>query len=103
MSRLLREAAFTAVLTVTAPVWAQVPMTAEDLNRQELNRLAYAQQPERIAPPNAVVGDPVGLIVADGIRPAAPRFPGLLTLVGLGLAVGGSVVDTVLVSGPSQY
>jgi hypothetical protein len=102
MTRLLREAAFTAVLTIAAPVWAQVPMTAQDLNRQELNRLAYAQQPGPIAPPDVVVADPVGLIVADGIRPAAPRFPGLLTLLGLGLAAGGSVIDTVLV-GPSPY
>jgi NAD(P)-dependent dehydrogenase (short-subunit alcohol dehydrogenase family) len=52
MTRLLREAAFAAVLTVAAPVWAQAPMTAEDLNRQELNRLAYVQQPARAAPPN---------------------------------------------------
>ena len=103
MTNLLREAVFAVVLTVGVPAWAQVPMTAEDLNRQELNRLAYAQQPGRIAPPNVVVPDPVGLIVADGIRPAAPPFPGLLTMVGLGLAAGLSVVDTVLVGGPSQY
>jgi hypothetical protein len=94
MTRLLREAAFTAVLTLSSPVWAQ---TAEDLNRQELNRLAYAQQPGRIAPPNVFIADPVGLIVADGIRPSAPRFPGLLTLLGLGIGAGGLVVNTVLV------
>ena len=42
MTHLLREAAFTVALTVATPVWAQVPITAEDLNRQELNRLATA-------------------------------------------------------------
>ena len=42
MTRLLREVVLTAALTIAAPVWAQVPMTAEDLNRQELNRLATA-------------------------------------------------------------
>jgi hypothetical protein len=40
MTRLIRKAAFTAVLTVAGPVWAQVATTAEELNRQELNRLA---------------------------------------------------------------
>ena len=103
MTRLLREAAFVAVLAVAAPVWAQAPMTAADLNRQELNRLASAQASGRMAPPNGFVADPVGLIVADGIRPAPPRFPGLLTLLGLGIAAGGSVLDTVLAGGPSQY
>lgn len=99
MTRFLREAALVTLLTVVVPVWAQA-MTAEDLNRQELNRLAHAQQ---IAPPNVLVPDPVGLIVADGIRPAPPHFPGLLTLLGLGVAVAGSALDTVLVGGPSQY
>src|SRR5216684_3077708 len=98
MTRLLRETAFAAVLTIAAPVWAQVPMTAEDLNRQELNRLAYAQQPGRIAPPDVFITDAVGVnaaALAAGIRPPAPRLPGLLTLLGLGVAAGISVVDTV--------
>jgi hypothetical protein len=93
MTRLLREAAFAAVLVVAAPAWAQ---TAEDLNRQELNRLAYAQQPGRVAPPNVAIADPVGLIIADGIRPSPPRIPGLLTLLGFGIGAGGFVANTVL-------
>ena|SRR5258708_322554 len=100
MTNLIRGAAFTAVLMVAAPVWAQVPMTAEDLNRQELNRLAYAQQPGRMAPPNVFIADPVGLIVAGGIRPSPPRFPGLLTLLGYGVWATGSVAGTVLVGEP---
>lgn len=100
---MIRETAFMAVLTVAAPVWAQTPMTAEDLNRQELNRLAPASQPTRIAPANGFVADPVGLIVADGTRPEPSRFPGLLTLLGLGIGAGGAALDTVLVGGPSQY
>ncbi|HEV2188385.1 MAG TPA: hypothetical protein VGR70_14340 [Stellaceae bacterium] len=103
MTRLLREAAFVTVLAVAAPVWAQAPMTAADLNRQELNRLASAPAPAPMARPNGFVADPVGLIVADGIRPPPPRFPGLLTLLGVGVAAGGSFLDTLLVGGPSQY
>jgi len=97
MIRCLREASFIVALTVAAPVWAQPPMTAEDLNRQELNRLASAPQPGPVAPSNVVIPDPVGLIVADGIRPGDPRVPGLLTLVGYGLAAGGTALDAVLV------
>ena len=92
----VREAAFIAVLTVAAPVWAHSPMSAEALNQQELLRIA-TQPP----PPNAVIPDPVGLIVADGIRPSPPRFPGLLTLVGYGVAVGATALDTLL-KGPPQ-
>ena len=102
MTRFIQKAAFVAALTAAAPVWAQAPMTTADLNRQELNRLAAAQAPRPMAPPG-FVPDPVGLIVADGIRPPPPRFPGLLTLLGLGVAAGGSVLDTVLAGGPSQY
>jgi hypothetical protein len=64
MPRFLREAVFTAALTVAVPVWAQVPITAEVLNRQELNRLACAQQPRRIAPPDDFIDDPVGMNAA---------------------------------------
>ena len=103
MIRLLRNAAFTTVLMVASPVWAQMPPTAEDLNRQELNRLAITQQPRWTAPPNMVVDDPVGLIVAQGIRPVPPAFPGLLTVAGVVVAGVASVLDTVLVGGPSQY
>jgi hypothetical protein len=92
----LREAAFIAVLTVATPVWAHSSTSAEALNQQELVRLA-TQPP----PPNAVIPDPVGLIVADGIRPSPPRFPGLLTAVGYGIAVGATALDTLLV-GPPQ-
>lgn len=99
MARFLREAVLVTLLTVAVPVLA-VAMTAEDLNRQEMNRLAHAQQ---MAPPNGFVADPVGLIVADGIRPAPPRFPGLLTLLGLGIGAVGSALDTVLMGGPRQY
>ena len=102
MTRFLREAAFTAVLTVAAPVWAQAPMTAEDLNRQEQNRLAYAQQPGRTTPP-VFIADPVGLIVRDGVRYPSPGVPGLLSLLGLGIGAAGSVLNTVAVGGPSQY
>jgi len=102
MTRLLRQAAFVAVLAVAAPVWAQAPMTAEDLNRQELNRLTSAPATGRIAPPNNFVADPVGLIVADGIRPAPARFPGMLTLIGVGAGITGSILDMVLAGGPSQ-
>lgn len=100
MTRLLRGAVLTAMLTVAAPVWAEVPTTAEDLNSQELNRLAQLQEPGRMAPPNVVIPDPVGLIVADGIRPEPTRFPGLLNLVGYGLAAGGTAVGAVLVGPP---
>jgi hypothetical protein len=103
MTRLLREAAFAAVLTVAAPVWAQVPMTAEDLNRQELNRLAQAPQAGRTAPANVVINDTVGVnaaALAAGKRPPSPPLPGLLTLLGVGVAAGLSVVDTVVVGGP---
>lgn len=93
----LRKAAFIVALTVASPVWAHSPMSAEELNGQELYRLAT--QPA--APPNAVIPDPVGLIVADGIRPAPTRFPGLFTLVGYGIAAGGTALDTLLM-GPPQ-
>ena len=102
MTRFLREAAFSAVLTIAAPVWAQPPMTSEDLNRQELNRLAYAQQPGRTTPP-VFIADPVGLIVRDGVRYRATGFPGLGTLLGLGIAGAGVVINTVAVGGPNQY
>jgi hypothetical protein len=49
MTHLLRGAAFTVALTIAAPVWAQVPMTAEVLNRQELNRLATTAAAPAIA------------------------------------------------------
>jgi hypothetical protein len=106
MPRFLREAVFTAALTVAVPVWAQVPITAEVLNRQELNRLACAQQPRRIAPPDDFIDDPVGVnaaALAAGARPAAPGFPALLPLLGLGVVAAGSVVNTVLLGVPTQY
>jgi hypothetical protein len=88
------------------PVWAQVPITAEDLNRQELNRLVCAQQPGRIAPPNDFIDDAVGMnaaALAVGVRPAAPDFPGLFAILGLGVVAAGSVVNTVLLGVPTQY
>ena len=103
MTRLFRNAVFTTVLMVAAPVWAQMPTTAEDLNRQELNRLANAQQLRWVAPPNMVVDDPVGLIVAQGIRPTPPSFPGLLTVAGVAVEGVASVLGTVLVGSPSPY
>jgi hypothetical protein len=106
MPRFLRDAAFTAALIVAAPAWAQVPITAEDLNRQELNRLAYAQQPGPIAPPNDSIDDPVGVNVAAlaaGARPVAPGLPGLLPMLGLGVVAAGSVVNAVLLGVPTQY
>ena len=61
----------------------------------------YAQY--ALAPhPQSAIPDPVGLIVAEGIAPAPPTFPGLLTLVGLGVAAGATAVDAVLV-GPVPY
>jgi hypothetical protein len=81
-------AALVSALTIAAPVWAQVPMTAEDLNRQELYRLATTTAP-------------LGLIVAEGMRPQPPS-PGLLTAVGYGLATGATAISTVLV-GPLIY
>ena len=45
MTSLLPGAAIAAALTIAAPVWAQVPITAEDLTRQELGQLAATQAP----------------------------------------------------------
>jgi|SRR5580704_15703847 hypothetical protein len=101
-----RETAFTAALTVAMPLWAQAPITTEELNRQGLNRPAYVQQLERIAPPNDFIDDPVGVnaaALAVGERPAAPGLPGLLPLLGLGVVAAGSVVNTVLLGVPTQY
>jgi hypothetical protein len=107
MPPFLREAAFTAALTVAVPVGAQVPIAAENLNRQELNRLADVQQQlERIAAPNDFIADPVGVnaaALAAGVRPAAPGFPGLVPLLGLGVVAAGSVVNTVLLGVPTRY
>ncbi len=106
MPRFSRGAAFAAVLTIAAPVWAQSPVTAEDLNRQELNRLAYAQQPGRIVPPDVFIADAVGVntaALAAGRTFSAPRFPGLLTLLGLGVAAGLTVVDAVVAGDPNRY
>jgi hypothetical protein len=106
MPRFLREAALTAALAVALPVWAQVPITAEELNRQELTRLAYAQQSGRMAPPNDFIDDPVGVnaaALAVGVIPAAPEFPGLFPILGLGVVAAGSVVNTVLLGVPTQY
>jgi hypothetical protein len=61
----------------------------------------YPQYPV-VDPLQVAIPDPVGLIVAEGIAPAPPAFPGLLTLVGLGVAAGATVVDTVLV-GPAPH
>ena len=100
----LRLVAFAAIVAATTPVCAQAQMTAEDLNRMELNRLLQAQQPSRIAPPVAppsvFIADPVGLIVADRARYQPPSFPGLGTLVGLGIVGAGSVINTLVMGGP---
>jgi hypothetical protein len=84
MTSFLPGVAFIAALTIAAPVWAQGPMTAEDLNRQELYRLATTTTPPVAGVP-AFVPDTVGLIVADGIRPEPPS---LLLGVGNALATG---------------
>jgi len=91
------------VLTVAVPAWAHTPTSAEDLNRQELYRLAYVQQTGQVAPASVGVPDPVGLIVADGIAPSPPAFPGLLTLGGLVLGATVSAVNTVVLGDPSRY
>jgi hypothetical protein len=90
MPRISRNAAFVAVLAVAAPAWAHMPTSAEDLNRQELHRLAYLQQTGQVAPTSVIVPDPVGLITAEGITPSPPAFPGLLPLGGP-RAGGGSI------------
>lgn len=95
MTRLLRNAVSTVAFMIAAPVWAHVP-TAEELNRQELYRLANARQAVQVAPAAPFVADPVGLIAADGPWPASSHFPGLLTLGGAALAAGGVALDTVL-------
>jgi hypothetical protein len=50
MTQLLRGVAVTVVLTTAAPVWAQVP-TTDDLNRQELNRVAAKTAAPIVTPP----------------------------------------------------
>jgi hypothetical protein len=96
MTYLLSGTAFLAALAVAAPVWAQA-LTTQDLNRQELNRLATTL----VASPPVVIADPVGLITADGgPKPEAAPFPGLLNLAGFGVWVAGSAVSTVLVGAP---
>jgi hypothetical protein len=41
--------------------------------------------------------DPVGLIVADGaVGPAAPRFPGFASLLGLPLETAGLTLNTLV-------
>jgi hypothetical protein len=106
MTRLLRTTALMAALTVAAPVCAQVPMTAENLNRLEMNRLVYVQvRPAAaypVVPYSVVVPDPVGLTVAEGIRPS-PWVPGLGTLGGLALMGTGVVINTVVLGFPGQY
>jgi hypothetical protein len=103
MPRISRNAAFMAVLAVAAPAWAHTPTSAEALNRQELHRLAYVQQTHPVAPASVIVPDPVGLIVADGITPPPPVFPGLLGLGGLVLGATVSTVNTVVLGDPSRY
>ena len=61
----------------------------------------YPQYP-LVPPLQPPVPDPVGLIVAEGIAPPPPTFPGLATLIGLGVAAGATAVNTVLV-GPVPY
>jgi hypothetical protein len=101
MTRLLRGAAVAVALVVAAPVWAQGQMTAEELNCQELHRLATITAPPVAAAP-AFIPDPVGLIVAGGIRPSGPSFPGLLPLVGYGIGAIGVALDVVLMGGPRE-
>jgi len=103
MPRISRNAAFIAVLAVTAPAWAQMPTSAEDLNRQELYRLAYVQQTVQVAPATVIVPDPVGLITAEGIRPSPPAAPGLLTIGGLVLGATVTTLDAVLVGNTGRY
>jgi hypothetical protein len=67
MTSFLPGAAFIAALTITGPVWAQAPMTAEDLNRQELYRLATTTTPP-------VAGVPV-FATAVGASAQAPQWP----------------------------
>jgi hypothetical protein len=62
MTYLLRGATIAVALTIAAPVWAQCLATAEDLNRQELNRLATT---------NAA---PMGYAPGEA-RPAAYYYP----------------------------
>jgi hypothetical protein len=71
----------------------------QDLNQQELDRLATM----RVASPQGVIPDPIGLIMADGgPKPQAPPFPGLLNVAGRGLLAAGSAITTALVGPPSQ-
>jgi hypothetical protein len=50
MTQLLRGVAITVALTTAAPVWAQAP-TTDDLNRQELNRVAAKTAAPIVTPP----------------------------------------------------
>jgi hypothetical protein len=96
MTYLVSGTAFGAALAIAAPVWAQA-LTTQDLNRQELDRLAATH----VAPPQVVIADPVGLIIADGgPKPEAPPFPGFLNLAGLVLGGAVSVASTVAVGPP---
>jgi hypothetical protein len=63
MTSLLPAAVFIAALTIAAPIWAQASMTAEDLNTQELYRLATTTAP-------TVAGVP-----AFGASAQAPQWP----------------------------
>jgi hypothetical protein len=102
MSYVLRGAVFTAALMVAVPVWAQAPSTAEQLNSQELNRLAHVQQALPAAPPNAFIADAAGLNAAVAATSPAPRFPGALPLLGIGAVVTGSVLNKVLFGIPND-
>ena len=110
MRNFLNIAALLGGMAIGAPAWAQ---SAEDLNRQELSRLlgttavpsapasavpAVAQNP--VAPQQAFIADPVGLIAADGPRPPPARFPGLINLLGFAVLAGGYVVTTAAVGPP---
>ncbi|HYM74202.1 MAG TPA: hypothetical protein VET89_14565 [Stellaceae bacterium] len=81
----LRTISLVAALAVTTPAWAQVPVSADDLNRQELSRLAG------IAPAAAATAPPIGYTIASptiaapqalvpplsyaGQSPLAERYP----------------------------
>jgi hypothetical protein len=68
MALSLRVAAFAAVLSIGAPVWAQAPTTAGDLNRRELDRLAHA-----LAAPAAVAP-----AISYSVSPPVPLVPQVL-------------------------
>ena len=59
-----RGAALIAALSIALPAWAQAPLTSEDLNRQELDRLVSGTPAPGVATPPLVysIAPPVSIV-----------------------------------------